>query len=301
MNKIISILHLEDSLRDSELIRSLIEKAGIVHRYFLVDNEEDFVKILETGEVDIILSDMSLPDYNGYEALLLAKEKFFHIPFIFVSGTIGEDAAINALLNGATDYVLKNKLVRLVPAIMRALHEHEIVVNHALAEKALQESEKLLNEARKQANIGVWNWKVEADSTTWTEEFYHIAGIDPRLPAPNYLEHLAQYTPQSRILLANAVKNTLKTGKSYQLELKLIRPDNCIRHVKIFGGAFTDKNGKVNELYGTVQDITQQKIAVQELITAKEHAEESDRLKSAFLANISHEIRTPMNGILGFA
>jgi len=107
--------------------------------------------------------------------------------------------------------------------------------------------------------------------------------------------------PQSRLLLRNAIEKTLKTGESYQLELELVRPDGCIRNVNVYGGASACKNGDFNELYGTVQDITRQKESEQELIIAKEHAEESDRLKTAFLANISHEIRTPMNGILGFA
>jgi PAS domain S-box-containing protein len=141
MDKKIKILHLEDSLIDSELIHSLIESGGIVHDYFLADNEKDYLNILGKENIDIILSDFSLPGYNGKEALKVAKEKYSHIPFIFISGTIGEDAAINAMLNGASDYVLKNKLERLVPAIKRALHEHEVENKKQLAEEALAASE----------------------------------------------------------------------------------------------------------------------------------------------------------------
>ena len=106
MNKKIKILHLEDSFKDFELIESVIQSGEIEHEYFLVDNEKDFIGVLETKNIDIILSDYSLPDYNGNEALKVAREKYSHIPFIFVSGAMGEDAAINAMLNGATDYVL---------------------------------------------------------------------------------------------------------------------------------------------------------------------------------------------------
>lgn len=138
MDKKIKILHLEDSLRDSELIHSLIETGGIVHDYFYADNEKDYLMFLEKENIDLILSDYSLPDFNGKKALMIAKEKYEHIPFIFVSGTIGEDAAINAMLKGASDYVLKNKLERLIPAIKRALHESELERLHKQAEVSLQ-------------------------------------------------------------------------------------------------------------------------------------------------------------------
>jgi signal transduction histidine kinase len=144
MNKKIKILHLEDSLKDSELIRSLIESGGIGHDYFFAENEKDYLKILEKENIDLILSDYSLPDYNGSEALKVAREKYSYIPFIFVSGTIGEDSAINAMLNGATDYVLKNRLERLVPAIKRALHEYELEIKRKQAEFDLKESEQNL-------------------------------------------------------------------------------------------------------------------------------------------------------------
>jgi PAS domain S-box-containing protein len=301
MNKTIGILHLEDSFRDSELIHSLIQRGEIDHNYFLADSKEAFENILETENIEIILSDFSLPNYNGYEALLLAREKYFHLPFIFVSGTIGEDAAIDAMLNGATDYVLKNKLERLVPAIKRALREYDIAIMHMKAEKALLESEKMLKEAQKLAHIGIWSWRIDTDAATWNDEFYHIAGLDPQQKAPDFATHLSLYTPHSRSILKNAVKKAMKTGESYQHELVLTRPDGTLRNVNIFGGTMMGANGKIAELYGTVQDITEQKKNERELFKAKEQAEESDRLKSAFLANMSHEIRTPMNGILGFA
>jgi signal transduction histidine kinase len=139
MGKKIKILHLEDSLNDSELIRSLIDSGEICNDYFLADNEKDFLKILETENIDIILSDYSLPDYNGNEALKVTREKYSQIPFIFVSGAMGEDAAINAMVNGATDYVLKNKLERLVPAINRAMREHELEVKRKQDEINLKE------------------------------------------------------------------------------------------------------------------------------------------------------------------
>src|ERR1035437_5169049 len=122
MNTKIKILHLEDSLSDSELIRLMIERGGIAFEYFLAESEKEFINILATENIDIVLSDYSLPSYNGNEAMKFVKEKYSSIPFIFVSGTLGEDSAINAMINGATDYVLKHKLERLVPAIKRAAY-----------------------------------------------------------------------------------------------------------------------------------------------------------------------------------
>ncbi|MEI7491268.1 MAG: response regulator [Bacteroidota bacterium] len=146
MNKKIKILHLEDSLKDSELIHSLISAGGIGHDYFLADTKKDFLNILKTENVDLIIADNNLPDYNGNEALIVAREKFSLIPFIFVSGTIGEDDAIIAMQNGATDYVFKTKLERLVPAIKRALHERETESKGKQAEINLKEKIDLIDE-----------------------------------------------------------------------------------------------------------------------------------------------------------
>jgi len=137
MNKKVKLLHLEDSDKDSELIRSIIDSGEIWYEYFLADNEKDFKQILEHENIDLILSDYGLPDYNGEKALKVAMEQYSNIPFIFVSGTIGEDDAITAMVNGATDFVLKNKLERLVPAIKRALDECQTELERKQAELEL--------------------------------------------------------------------------------------------------------------------------------------------------------------------
>lgn len=156
MDNKIKILHLEDSIKDSELIRSSIESGGIGHDYFLADNKKDFINILETEKIDIILCDYQLPEYNGLEALKIVREKYPQIPFIFVSGTMGEDAAINSMVEGAIDYVLKYKLERLVPAIKRAIREYKLMKEHKQAEEALKESEKKFRSYIENAPDGIF-------------------------------------------------------------------------------------------------------------------------------------------------
>jgi len=208
MIKNTKILHLEDSVNDAELIRAIIESGGIVAEYILTDNKQEFINTLETQDIDIILCDYSLPDVDGNEALKYVRDSHSQIPFIFVSGSIGEDKAIDSMLNGATDYVLKDKLERLVPAIKRALHERELEYMRNKSERKL----KLKNK------------KIEIQN-----------------------KKLLQFNKD--LLFQNEEK--------------------------------------------------EQRAA--ELSIAKERAEESDRLKTAFLQNMSHEIRTPLNGIIGFS
>ncbi|MFH0725823.1 MAG: response regulator, partial [Pseudomonadota bacterium] len=125
MDSLIRILHLEDDPADAELVQARLEEAGLSCRITLVQTRDEFDEALRRDGYDIILADYRLPMYDGMSALRLAQELRPDIPFIFVSGTMGEEAAIEGLTEGATDYVLKQRLLRLASAVKRALHEAE--------------------------------------------------------------------------------------------------------------------------------------------------------------------------------
>ena len=125
MHDPLRILHLEDNPLDCELVEATLAEGGFSFQIRRVDTRAAFVSAIEGGEIDIILADYSLPTFDGLTALNIARQKLPLVPFILVSGSMGEDPAIESLKSGATDYVLKQKLSRLVPAFHRALVEAE--------------------------------------------------------------------------------------------------------------------------------------------------------------------------------
>jgi CheY-like chemotaxis protein len=117
----IRILHLEDNLADAELITRELQRAGLSISLKRVASEEEFRQVLQTTVVDVILSDHSLPGFDGLAALQIAREMAPEVPFLFVSGSIGAERAKRALQIGATDFVLKDRLADVPSAVKRAL------------------------------------------------------------------------------------------------------------------------------------------------------------------------------------
>jgi PAS domain S-box-containing protein len=141
METFLRILNLEDNANDAELNYAMLSARWPQCQLVRVENRANFVTALEQGNFDVILSDYTIPGFDGREALALASEKCPEIPFLFVSGTIGEDAAIEALKHGATDYVLKHRLMRLIPAVDRALRDAVNHVEYRRTEEAMRQSE----------------------------------------------------------------------------------------------------------------------------------------------------------------
>jgi DNA-binding NtrC family response regulator len=140
------ILLLEDDSGDAALIQELLEEERIVCDIIRVQTRAEFLAALKDAGIDLILSDYRLPSFDGLSALKLALSERPDLPFIFVSGTLGEEAAIEALKVGATDYVLKTRMSRLVPAVRRALGEAGDRAARRRAEDALRQREKELRD-----------------------------------------------------------------------------------------------------------------------------------------------------------
>lgn len=148
MTSPLRILHLEDDPLDAEFIKSTLEEEGIDCDILRVETRDDFAAAIDRSEFDILFSDYLLPGFDGLSALALAKEKCPDIPFIFISGNMGEELAINTLTSGATDYVMKNRLSRLIPSVCRALQE---AMDRAERRKAVADLKKSHEQLRQLA------------------------------------------------------------------------------------------------------------------------------------------------------
>ena len=134
----------EDDAADAALIVHALRKDGLGFSIERVETGDDFVQALDDDAPDLILSDYALPTFDGYSALAIAQQKHPEVPFIFVTGTMGEEVAIETLKNGATDYVLKMRLSRLGPAVHRALREARERADRKRAVEQLRQSHEQL-------------------------------------------------------------------------------------------------------------------------------------------------------------
>jgi two-component system sensor histidine kinase UhpB len=142
MTRPVRILHLENSPCDAELVRDALRQTNLACELRLARNRAEYEAALVETRFDMILSDYSLPDYDGMAALALVREKQPGVPFLLITGTLDDKQALDCVLRGATDYVLKRRLELLVPVVRRALRDAEDLRKHRQTEVELRESEQ---------------------------------------------------------------------------------------------------------------------------------------------------------------
>jgi PAS domain S-box-containing protein len=166
------LLHLEDNSNDAELAENVLRKAWPACKIKRAETHKDFLAALDQGKFDLILSDYTMPDMDGLKALDLALEKCPDTPFIFLSGTIGEERAVEALKRGAVDYVVKDRPARLVPAIRQALDKIEKKNQLQEAEKRVREQATMLNKA----HDAIWVTDLKQRITYWNPSATQLSG-----------------------------------------------------------------------------------------------------------------------------
>jgi PAS domain S-box-containing protein len=254
----IRVLHLEDDLDDGQLVAIALEKAGLSPQITRVTTRDGFVSAFRPGGYDLILSDFSLPDFDGLSALSHVRAQDTETPFIFVSGTIGEDRAVGALRDGATDYILKDRLSRLVAAVKRSLEErHEREARRA-AEERIREQAALLDEAREAIVVQdldkrVTYWSRGAQAIYgWTAAEALAGGAAARLPLRSQHEADAGWQAALRDgKWDGTLKQVTRDGREIVVETHwtcLRRPDGTARAVLSISSDVTQARQLENQL-----------------------------------------------------
>lgn len=279
------ILHLEDNEFDRELIRMTLEADGIGAEWTYVKNRDEFWAAAQACEMDLILADYALPAFNGLAALSLAQAACPHIPFIFVSGELGEERAIESLKQGAIDYVIKSRLTRLPQVVRRALREAEERSERQKIEAALRESEERYRSLIDATTSVVWTTDAEGNMKTPSPSWEAYTGQH----WPDYadLGWLEMNHPDEREAIELRWQKSVSTYTPYLFEGRLWHAASAQFHYYTSRGVpIRDEQGNVREWVGTITDIHERRLAQK----AAQAVAEQQMRSQAVIASLSQAL-----------
>ncbi len=267
MTSPLRILLVEDNVADAELIVRELKRAKLVCATQRVMTAAEFTTALKEFLPDLVLADFRLPAFGGLAALRILQQERPTIPLIIVTGTLDEETAAECIKLGATDYLLKDRLVRLGPAVRAALALKQSREEQARSEEALRRSEASLAKAQEIAHLGSWELDLsdlgdlDRNPLWWSDEVYRIFGHTPRaFPASNDAFFRAVH-PDDVSRIREAVDRTLRDGVPYSVEHRILLPDGSERVVHEQSVLVREETGRPVRLVGTVMDVTARKRA----------------------------------------
>ncbi|MCX5893142.1 MAG: PAS domain-containing protein [Deltaproteobacteria bacterium] len=256
MTQGLRLLIVEDLASDAELMAYELRQANLPFTVRRVENDTDFLREVGRFRPDLILSDYHLPHFNGLAALALAQEHCPAVPFIFVSGAIGEEVAIDTLKRGATDYVLKDRLSRLVPAVKRALREAAERRERREAEEALRESEQRYRLLVKSLPAVVYRGYFDCSVDFVDQKVAELTGYSKEEFDSRRLKWLDLVIPEDQPRFRESFLTGLKGAKSYLREYRIKSKDGDIRWIQERGQIICNPEGRVEYVSGVFFDIT---------------------------------------------
>jgi PAS domain S-box-containing protein len=285
------ILLLEDTTFHAELIEATLTANDLPCAIVRVERREEFLAALQEQSFDVILADYMLPDFDGLTALRLAQAQVPDIPVIMVSGVLGEEAAIDALKDGAVDYVLKTGLSRLAPAVRRAVREAAERKARRQAETALRESEERYRNLFDNAIDGIVVGTLDGTILMVNREVERLLGFTRAemigRPGREFV------LPPFEVVMKEQIRRVLAEGESELAEVEVFRKDGSVLTVEVRSCVVQDSQGRPATTQIFLRDISERK-ALEHQRKALEHQ------RADFLAMLTHDIRNPITVILGY-
>lgn len=249
----LKILHLEDNRYDAELIQAVLEQNFTDISVTLTDNRNEFISILESGNTDLVLADYTVPGFSGPEALKLAREKIPGLPFIFVSGTIGEERAVETLLEGANDYILKDRLDRLVPAVSK-------VSDNVRHRRKIIELENVINLIAGSTNDVIYNLDREHKVIKWLSSMNTMLGYSENSFTSDTAWWEERIHPDDKPVLMSSYTSALESGVlSKSTEYRFRKADGTYAYIDDKMYFERDASGRAIKIFGSMADISERK------------------------------------------
>lgn len=266
MNSHLRVLIVEDSEDDTLLTVRELRRGGYTLDYVRVDTPSAMQAALEQQTWDMVIADYSMPAFTAPEALKILQRQKLDLPFIIVSGTIGEDIAVAAMKAGAHDYLIKGNLTRLVPAVERELREAQERHKQYITEQALQESEERFRQlAGNITEMVFWMSDPKERQLLYVSPAYEsIWGRNCESLYTNFMAWLEAIHPEDRQRIQSVFFEHSLIGK-YDEEYRIIRPDGSLRWIRDRGFPIRDKFGEPHRVVGIAEDITDRKLAEQQI------------------------------------
>jgi signal transduction histidine kinase/CheY-like chemotaxis protein len=292
------ILLLEDDTHDAELIQELLEADHLVCEVTRVQTRAEFVAGLDDAGINLILADYKLPSFDGLSALKLALAARADLPFIFVSGSLGEEVAIEAVKTGATDYVVKSRLSRLVPSVHRALREARERAERKKAEEALRRSETYLAQAQRLSRTGSFGWNPTSGKIYWSDETYRIFECAPAVE-PTVQLVLDRTHPDDRMRLRQIIDRAAIERSEFTVEHRLLMADGSVKYVRAVARPLSGEDPESFVFVGAAMDITERKRAAKERERLRQLEADLAHISRVSMmgelaASLAHEIKQPI-------
>ena len=260
-NRFLRILLIEDSDDDAQLLLRELRRIGYEVECQRVETAGEMQSAMEHEEWDILICDYSLPHLNAPQALEVLKSTGLDLPFIIISGTIGEESAISALKAGAHDFILKGKYARLGPAIERELREAGNRKERHRAEQQLREKEKLLSEAQRIGHIGSWSYDIEQGTLQFSDEMYRLLDVSSDRFIHTIDAFLNLVYSEDRPAAEEWI-DQIRSGRMVrELDFRILHSNGELRYIQCRGAVRMESPDNPERFFGTAQDITDRKQA----------------------------------------